>query len=269
MAYGNNRVGAQKRTSFRQVGGSVIIFKHPYLAGQISPESSVDEIDVSSSLQLDGTGLEAQQSIDSSKQVVTIDGSVITITNTLLNGQITLNCYPTTGKVATGDMIAACQLIRSVGDSVGGILIVNEFINGERQTTLFYGVTVVKCPDKILTGNDVPMYAVVLGYAGWISAIGNNDGVNKKAIWAVGSKVLDEYREGTHTYSPYLVQNSSGTGGTGESPLGAVDIGLVSQADWQDKADSSGENVPIPPNVDVPESATAGSQTEADQAGGG
>ena len=47
MAYGNNRAGEQARAHFQLAGGSIIKFRHPYLAGQINADytdASVDEI---------------------------------------------------------------------------------------------------------------------------------------------------------------------------------------------------------------------------------
>ena len=43
MAFGNNRSGKQARAHFQLAGGSVIKFKHPYLAGQLgSADSPID-----------------------------------------------------------------------------------------------------------------------------------------------------------------------------------------------------------------------------------
>ena len=120
MAYGNNRAGTQRRAHFQLAGGSIIKFKHPYLAGQIDVNSNLDEIDISACCKLEGTYFEATPNQDSAKQVVMIDGSTATISNRLLNGTISLPIIRTTGLVGTGDFISACQLIRSVGDSVGG-----------------------------------------------------------------------------------------------------------------------------------------------------
>lgn len=208
MAYGNNRAGEQPRAHFRLAGGSIIKFRHPYFAGQIdSPDNApIDEIDVSKCCKLEGRFFEANQNQDSAKQVVLIDGSTVTISNKMLNGTITIPAVPTTGQVATGDFIAACQLIRSLGDSIGGILTKTDFINGKAITRVYYGVTVQRCPDDVSEGNDVAVYNVSLLYAGWIEAeSGSDDKTNHKAIWAVGSKEgLDAY------FTPYAIQNQDG-----------------------------------------------------------
>ena len=222
MAYGNNRAGEQPRASFIQAGGSrVIKFRHPYLIGQVDTTGNIDEVDISSCLKLEGTYFNAQQAQDSAKQVVLIDGSVVTVTNKLLNGRITMPVIPTTGLVATGDFIAVCHLIRSLGDSVGGLLIKTDFRNGKAITRVYYGVTVQSCPDDISVGNDVPEYPVVLLYAGWLEAVSSNTNENLKKIWAVGNaQGLSGY------FSPYETQNVDGTTGTGGNPVSATNSGI-------------------------------------------
>lgn len=221
MAYGNNRAGKQPRAHFRQAGGSIIKFRHPFLIGQVDTNSNIDEIDISACLKLEGTFFNAQQAQDSAKQVVLIDGSVVTITNKLLNGRMSLPVIKTTGLVGEGDFISALQLIRATGDSVGGLVIKTDFINGKAITRVYYGVTVQSCPDDISMGNDVPEYPVVLLYAGWIEAVSETTSENMKKIWAVGNaNGLAGY------FSPYETQNTTGNGGTQEHPLNASNSGI-------------------------------------------
>lgn len=204
MAYGNNRAGEQKRAHFRLAGGSVIKFRHPYLAGQIDTDGAIDEIDISACCKLEGRYFEANQNQDSAKQVVLVDGSVATISNKLLNGTITMPVIRTTGLIATGDFIAALHLIRSLGDSVGGLLYKTDFINGKAITRLYYGVTPQRVPDDVSEGNDVAVYNVQLLYAGWIEVVSTTTEENKKKIWAVGNqKGLEAY------FNPYITQNGS------------------------------------------------------------
>ena len=242
MARGNNRAAKQTRSSFRQAGGSIIKFRHPYLAGQIDTAGvKVDEIDISASCKLDGRFFEATQNQDSARQVVLVDGSVVTITNNLLNGTITIPAIPTTGDVATGDFIAACQLIRSTGDSVGGLLYKTDFVNGRAHTKLFYGVTVQRCPDDVSEGNDVPVYNISLVYAGWIEAIASSVPEAKKRIWAVGSqKGLEAY------FAPYPIQNVGGEKGTGNSAMSEYTLGGITDdvsagSNWDNTSNSNKE----------------------------
>ena len=224
MAYGNNRKGKQPRAHFQLAGGSNIKFRHPYFAGQIESGSGsvIDEIDISACMKLEGRFFEANPSQDSAKQVVLVDGSTTTICNKLLNGVITIPAVRTTGRVGTGDFIACCQLIKSVGDSVGGLLYKTDFINGKALTKLYYGVTVQRCPDDVSEGNDVAVYDIQLLYAGWIEAQSDTVAENKKKIWATGNvQGLEAY------FAPYSSQNNNGDGGTHDSPLSATNSGLV------------------------------------------
>ena len=217
MAYGNNRAGEQKRAHFQLAGGSVIKFRHPYLAGQIDTNGAIDEIDISACCKLEGRYFEANQNQDSAKQVVLVDGSVATISNKLLNGTITMPVIRTTGLIATGDFISALHLIRSLGDSVGGLLYKTDFVNGKAITRLYYGVTPQRVPDDVSEGNDVAVYNVQLLYAGWIEVVSTTTEENKKKIWAVGNqKGLEAY------FNPYITQNGS----TGEKALTASNSGI-------------------------------------------
>ena len=217
MAYGNNRAQKQARAHFQLAGGSSIKFRHPYLAGQIDTSGSVDEIDISACCKLEGRFFEANQSQDSAKQVVLVDGSVVTISNKLLNGTITMPVIKTSGLVAKGDFISALQLIRSLGDSVGGLLYKTDYIDGKAITKLYYGVTPQRVPDDVSEGNDVAVYNVQLLYAGWIEAVSTSTAENKKRIWAVGNqKGLEAY------FAPYETQD----GGTSNMPLSTANSGI-------------------------------------------
>lgn len=238
MAYGNNRAGEQKRAHFQLAGGSVIKFRHPYLAGQIDTNGAIDEIDISACCKLEGRYFEANQNQDSAKQVVLVDGSVATISNKLLNGTITMPVIRTTGLIATGDFISALHLIRSLGDSVGGLLYKTDFVNGKAITRLYYGVTPQRVPDDVSEGNDVAVYNVQLLYAGWIEVVSTTTEENKKKIWAVGNqKGLEAY------FNPYITQNGS----TGDKALTASNSGipessLADQVDTTNYDTQNGKN---------------------------
>lgn len=232
MAYGNNRAAKQARAHFQLAGGSSIKFRHPYLAGQIDTDGAVDEIDISSCCKLEGRFFEANQNQDSAKQVILVDGSVATISNRLLNGTITMPVVRTTGLVATGDFIAALQLIRTLGDSVGGLLYKTDYVNGKAITKLFYGVTPQRVPDDVSEGNDVAVYNIQLLYAGWIEAVSTSTSENKKRIWAVGNQQgLEAY------FSPYVTQNAS----TGENPLSSLNSGIP-ESKLEDQIDETNYN---------------------------
>lgn len=221
MAYGNNRSGKQPRAHFQLAGGSIIKYKHPYLAGQIDSSGNIDEIDISACAKLEGRFFEANPNQDSAKQTVLIDGTVVTITNKLLNGTITIPAIRTTGVVATGDFISALQLVKSVGDTVGGIIIKTDFINGKAITRVYYGVTPQRVPDDVSEGNDVPVYNVQLFYAGWLEAVSSKSDENIKKIWAVGTeKGIEGF------YKPYQAQNMDGESGSKETYVQAGNLGI-------------------------------------------
>ena len=234
MAYGNNRAGKQPRAHFRKAGGAVVKFRHPYFAGMIvEGNGGIDEIDVSESMKLEGRFFEANYNQDSAKQVVLIDGSTVTITNKMLNGTITIPAVPTTGDLAGGDFIAGCQLIQSVGDTVGGIITKTDFVNGKALTKVYYGVTVQRCPTDVSEGNDVAVYNVQLLYSGWIQAESSSGDINKKAIWAVGAqKGIEGF------YSPYKIQN----GITEAKPLVATDLSPTDGTAINDNIGEGGDN---------------------------
>lgn len=221
MAFGNNRAQKQARAHFQLAGGSIIKFRHPYLAGQIDTKGSVDEIDISACCKLEGRYFEANPNQDSARQVVLVDSSTVTICNRLLNGTITMPVIRTTGIVATGDFISALQLIKATGDNVGGLLYKTDYINGKAITKLYYGVTVQRVPDDVSEGNDVAVYNVQLLYAGWIEAVSVTATENKKKIWAVGNaQGLEAY------FSPYSIQNTDGESGTQENLLTTTNNGM-------------------------------------------
>lgn len=229
MAFGNNRAGTQSRAHFQLAGGTTIKFKHPYLAGQLdSSDSPIDEIDISACVKLDGRYFEATPNQDSARQVVLIDGSTVTICNKLLNGTITMPVVRTSGTVADGDFISALQLIKAVGDTVGGLLYKTDYRNGKAITRLYYGVTVQRVPDDVSEGNDVPVYTVQLLYAGWIEAISSSASDNIKKIWAVGSSAGIQ-----GMYSQY----KGNQGGTGEDKLSTAGVG-VSDTSLADSTDT-------------------------------
>ena len=239
MAYGNNRGGQQPRATFQLAGGSIIKFRHPYFAGLINSDSglAIDEIDISRCCKLEGRFFEANQNQDSAHQVVLVDGSVVTISNKMLNGTITIPAVKTTGLIGTGDFIAACQLIQSIGDSVGGLLTKTDYLNGNAITRVYYGVTVKSCPADVSEGNDVAVYNVQLLYAGWIEALSSSSDNNKKRIWAVGSK---EGIEGF--YNPYSIQNANGNGATGKMNLDATAIVPKGATDITDDGSADVDN---------------------------
>jgi hypothetical protein len=215
MPHGNNRAAAHPRASFQTAGGTIIKFRHPFLSGQISDASPVDEIDVSRALRLNDTFLDAQPMQDHSIMEVLVDGSVVTITNHSLAGSMTLQVLSTTGLVGTGDFIAVLHLIIASKDTTGGTLTVIRTVNEKRLVTIFYGVSSKNVPHLRIAGNSVIPYPVVLNYAGWVQGVSANLEINAKTIWAVGNKVGLK-----SVYRPYAIQEAENMANFyGGSPL--------------------------------------------------
>jgi len=187
MPYGNNRAAPKPRASFQTAGGTIIKYRHPMLAYQVDGVTPVDEIDISRCLKLNDTFLDANPTMDNAVQEVLVDGSVITITNHVLAGEMTIQVMPTTGLVGTGDFIAAAHLIIASKDSEGGTLTVIEFTQGKKIVTIYYGVGFKRVPHKKKAGNTVVPYPMVLCYAGWIQGVSDNN-ISAKSIWAVGNR---------------------------------------------------------------------------------
>jgi hypothetical protein len=222
MAYANNRAAARPQASFQVAGGTIVKLRHPFLSGQISGASPVDEVDVSRSLRLNDTFLDAMPAQDSSFQETLVDGSVITITNHLMNGSMTLQVLPTTGFVGTGDFIAAAHLIIASKDDVGGTFTVIQNINGKRRVTVFYGVSFKNVPHLRIAGNAVVPYPVVMLYSGWVQGVSANSAINEKTIWAVGNKTGL-----TAVYKPYAIQQAENQADFyGGAPISSATTGV-------------------------------------------
>jgi hypothetical protein len=244
MAYGNNRAAARPRATFGTAGGAIVKYRHPILSGQISGASPVDEIDISRALRLNETYLDAQPAQDNAFQEPLVDGSVMTITNHLLAGVMTLQVVRTTGLVGTGDLIAAAHLVIVSKDSLGGTLTVIEDIDGKRLVTLFYGFSWKNVPHLKKAGNSVVVYPVVGLYAGWVQGVSGNSAINARSIWAVGN------RHGLKgIYKPYAIQQAENQGdffaGAPMTPA-LTGVGINDGDTWSADIDNYAE-IPVPP----------------------
>jgi len=229
LAYANNRAAAKPRASFQTAGGSIFLYRHPYLSGQISDASPVDEIDVSRALRLNDTFFDAQPLQDNSIMEPLVDGSVVTITNHLMAGTMTLQVLGSTGLVGNGDFIAALHLVIASKDSTGGTFTVIRTIDEKRIVNLYYGLSCKNVPHLRIAGNAAVPYPTVLNYAGWVQAASTNPDITAKTIWAVGNKI------GLHgRYKPYAIQDAEEAADyyTG-NPLSS-DIGGVSAENGDD-----------------------------------
>jgi hypothetical protein len=181
------------------------VYRHPILSGQISSAFPIDEIDITKSLRLGETFLNATPLQDSAIPEVMVDGSVLMITNHVTAGRMALQVVETTGFVGTGDFIAALHLVKVSKDTEGGTITVTRWFNGRKRIRVYYGVGVQNVPDEIIAGNSVVSYPVNMVYAGWFEGAGGID-LSTKTIWAVGNKYGLKAR-----FMPYSVQLAEGT----------------------------------------------------------
>jgi len=230
---GPNRAAAHARATFQVAGGVIMKMRHPFLAGQISNAVQVDEVDVSRCVRLNDTFLDAEPAQDSAFQEVLVDGSVITVTNHMLAGSMTLQVIRSTGLVGTGDFVACAHLIIASKDDQGGTFTVIQNISGKRIITVFYGIAFKNVPHMKLAGNAVVPYPVTMLYAGWVQGVAGDDIANEKVIWAVGNKFGLKA-----VYKPYGIQDSENQGNYyGGAPLN----GSVGGVDAADADSTSGD----------------------------
>ena len=186
--HANNRSARMPAAHFRTAGGNIYKYSHPFLSGQVSANTLINEVDVSACLKLNDTFFNASPAQDSAFQEPLVDGSVLTITNHLMSGTATLQVMPTSGLVGGGDLIAVAHFIIASKDDVGGILKRVKFANGRALTRIYYGVAFKNVPHDIDAGNAAPAYPIVMTYSGWIEGVSLNDVNTQKALWAVGNK---------------------------------------------------------------------------------
>jgi hypothetical protein len=110
---------------------------------------------------LEGQVVQAQQLLPSSKLVALTNGGSIIITNNNNSGTITFNVTKT-GQ--SGDMATIANFLRTVGDSIGGIIRVTQELNGKTDGNTFAPCTVQQAPPLVINGNDAADYQVVWAY---------------------------------------------------------------------------------------------------------
>jgi len=208
MSYGPNRWALRPKSSAIKAGGIKMFYRHPLLAGQVADATDIDEVDVSRACKLNDTFLDAMPAMDSAVQEILVDGSVITITNSILAGTLTLQVLEQGGFVGKGCFITALQLVQSTGDSVGGTFTTVRNFDGIERIRVYYGVFVKNVPHEKIAGNAVVPYPVQLSYAGWFDGVGAA-GNTKQYVWAVGNAIGV-----SGTYMPMLANQAEAAPGT-------------------------------------------------------
>lgn len=147
------------RNTVQSVGNSTYTLTHPLLNGG-QPINWVG-------IKLDIEFLTAKQQVDTSKVVLLVDGSAITLTNTAKAGMLTVNAVDTGGTVADGNPVACARELQQVGDSLGGQLRVATLINGVVNAITLLGFTLKTFDLLRLAGNDIPTYPIEWNYQDW------------------------------------------------------------------------------------------------------
>lgn len=143
----------------QSVGDFSLVWTHPLLNGG----NGVGLV----GFKVAGDVLDSDQEMDNSRVVVLIGGVAVTLTNAVRAGTLRLTAVKTTGVVAAGDVVAACQQLQQSGDNQGGQLRASWSQNGQLQSRTFLGVTVKRCKPLHIMGNDVGEYDVQLAYQDW------------------------------------------------------------------------------------------------------
>ena len=228
MSYGPNRWGVHPKSTAIKAGGIKMFYRHPKLAGHVYTGTNIDEVDVSRACKLNETFLDAQPAMDSAYQEVLVDGSVITITNNLLAGTLSLQVLEQGGFVGRGCFITALQFVQSSGDNVGGTFTVVRNFDGISRVRVYYGVFVRNVPHERVAGNAVVPYPVQLYYAGWFDGVGDSE-ITTEYMWAVGNA------RGTRgTYTPFAENQIDTTN---------PEDGIVSAAEMTLHTDLTGGNI--------------------------
>ena len=146
---GNNTV--------QTVGNLTISFMHPLI--------SLGAAITLKGFKMEGDLVTTTQMMMNSKIVPLIGGDTATLTNNVKAGKLTMNAVRTSGLTTSGDIVAICDLLQSLPDSSGGVMIFSWSQNSATVTKIFIAVTHESHPPLIIQGNDIPTYACTFNYA--------------------------------------------------------------------------------------------------------
>lgn len=166
--------GEQKYHGVQSVGRVSFLYDHPLLDA-LAEQNPTKYGNLKGGVYLTGFKLEsvvlnAEGLIDNAKLIPMLNGDTMTLTNACKAGQMTIPSTRTAAGIKGGDLVAVADFIRSQGDSSGGTLYVEWFMNGENKMIEFDSVCVKQCPPIKLAGNDLPDMNVVLTYGDYQDA---------------------------------------------------------------------------------------------------
>lgn len=129
---------------------------------------------VISGIRQDGVYFDAVQDTENSKTVSLISGDSSLLTNNIQKGRITISSTrigdlggraDQNGLIMTGDLIAYCDTLRLLSDSIGSIITVQYNRGNSTDLFVFTGCGLVSCKPLTLAGNDVAFYDTVFTYS--------------------------------------------------------------------------------------------------------
>ena len=145
------------QNTVQTVGNLTISFIHPLISGGAAITLK--------GFKMEGDLVTSTQQMMNSKLVPLIGGDTATLTNNVRAGKLTLNAVRTSGVAAQGDIVAIADLLQSLPDSSGGVMVFSWSQNSATQTKTFLAVTHESHEPLKIQGNDIATYACTFNYA--------------------------------------------------------------------------------------------------------
>jgi len=114
---------------------------------------------------LDETLMETTQIIDNAIIVPLVDGSTITLTNTIKAGTLKFAAVRHSDNWRSGDIVAYANAMLDAGATVGATFTLYYFFNGERVSYLLENCCVKTCKQLTFAGNAINTHDVEFTYA--------------------------------------------------------------------------------------------------------
>ena len=148
------------QNTVQSIGNFTLSFVHPIATGGATVTLK--------GFKMEGDILNMQQLLMNAKVVPLTGGDTITLTNNVKAGKLTINATSTDGKALGGDLVALCDLLQTIPDASGGVMVASWSANGATRTRTLLAVCHESHPPLILQGNDVPTYACTFTYGDYI-----------------------------------------------------------------------------------------------------
>jgi hypothetical protein len=113
---------------------------------------------------LDDTIVETTQLIDNSVMIVLVDGSTITLTNTVTAGTLKFAAVRHSNDYRRGDLVAYANHLLQLGAIVGSTIVIAFPFNGEMLRFTLANCNVKTLKQLTLAGNDVNTHEIEFNY---------------------------------------------------------------------------------------------------------